>query len=38
MDYLNRLDKYDGEEIVKQALSDDFKLYEEAFLILKKLN
>lgn len=31
MDYINRLDNYNGEEIAKVALGEDYKLYEEAF-------
>jgi len=36
MDYINRLDNYDGPEIAKIALGDPYNLYEEAFLIYKK--
>merc|ERR1712137_1188688 len=36
MDYINRLDNYDGPEIAKIALGDPYRLYEEAFLIYKK--
>jgi len=36
MDYINRLDNYDGTEIAKIALGEPYLLYEEAFLILKK--
>ncbi|CAE8586426.1 unnamed protein product [Polarella glacialis] len=36
MDYINRLDNYDGPEIAKIALGDPYGLYEEAFLIYKK--
>mmetsp|Transcript_25743 Transcript_25743/g.76674 ORF Transcript_25743/g.76674 Transcript_25743/m.76674 type:complete len:1721 (-) Transcript_25743:262-5424(-) len=36
MDYINRLDNYDGPEIAKIALGDPYHLYEEAFLIYKK--
>ena len=36
MDYINRLDSFDGPEIVKIALGDPHQLYEEAFLIYKK--
>jgi clathrin heavy chain len=36
MDYINRLDNYDGEEIAKIALGDQYCLYEEAFTIYKK--
>jgi len=36
MDYINRLDNYDGPEIAKIALGDPYGLYEEAFIIYKK--
>jgi len=36
MDYINRLDNYDGDQIAQIALGDDYQLYEEAFLIYKK--
>jgi clathrin heavy chain len=36
MDYIKRLDKYDGPNIAKIAISDQYKLYEEAFFIYKK--
>jgi len=36
MDYINRLDNYDGPEIAKLAITDEYKLYEEAFFIYKK--
>uniref|UniRef100_A0A6A7FZ08 Clathrin heavy chain n=1 Tax=Hirondellea gigas TaxID=1518452 RepID=A0A6A7FZ08_9CRUS len=36
MDYLNRLDNYDGPDIAKIAISDQYRLYEEAFFIYKK--
>jgi len=36
MDYINRLDNYDGPGIAKVALGDPYHLYEEAFLIYKK--
>eukprot|EP00397_Hematodinium_sp_SG-2012_P000429 GEMP01000429.1.p1 GENE.GEMP01000429.1~~GEMP01000429.1.p1 ORF type:complete len:1703 (+),score=505.89 GEMP01000429.1:149-5257(+) len=35
MDYINRLDNYDGPEIAKIALGEPYRLYEEAFLIYK---
>ena len=38
MDYITRLDNYDGAEIAKVALNDDYKLYEEALVIYKKIN
>jgi clathrin heavy chain len=36
MDYINRLDNYDGPTIAKVALGNPYNLYEEAFLIYKK--
>jgi len=36
MDYINRLDNYDGQEIAKIALGEPYCLYEEAFLIYQK--
>ena len=36
MDYINRLDNYDGDEIAKIALGEDYQLYEEAFVIYRK--
>merc|ERR550514_1101909 len=36
MDYINRLDNYDGADIAKIAIGDPYRLYEEAFLIYKK--
>eukprot|EP00931_Biecheleriopsis_adriatica_P053822 TRINITY_DN3159_c0_g1_i5.p1 TRINITY_DN3159_c0_g1~~TRINITY_DN3159_c0_g1_i5.p1 ORF type:complete len:1502 (+),score=433.83 TRINITY_DN3159_c0_g1_i5:139-4506(+) len=36
MDYINRLDNYDGPEIAKIAIGEPYGLYEEAFLIYKK--
>lgn len=38
MDYINRLDNYDGPEIARVALQEDYKLYEEALIIYKKIN
>jgi len=38
MDYINRLDNYDGPTIAKVALGNPYNLYEEAFLIYKKSN
>jgi clathrin heavy chain len=35
-DYLNRLDNYDGPDIARIAISDQYQLYEEAFFIYKK--
>ena len=37
MDYVNRLENYEGEEVIKYALSPEFKLYEEALVVLKKM-
>jgi len=36
MDYIKRLDNYDGPEIAKIALGEDYQLYEEAFCIYDK--
>ena len=36
MDYINRLDNYDGSEIVKTTVVDPYRLCEEAFPIYKK--
>ncbi len=36
MDYINRLDNFDGPEIAGIAASDEHMLYEEAFTIYKK--
>lgn len=33
MDYVKKLDNFDGPEIAKTALSPNYKLYEEAFSI-----
>jgi len=38
MDYINRLDNYEGPEIAKIMLGEEYKLYEEAFVIYKKCN
>jgi len=38
MDYINRLDSYDGPEIAKIALGEPYGLFEEAFIIYKKAN
>jgi len=37
MEYINRLDNFDGPEIAKIALRDEYQLYEEAFTIYKKV-
>merc|ERR1719233_287098 len=36
--YIDRLDNYDGPDIAKVAVSDQYKLYEEGFLIYKKFS
>lgn len=36
MDYINRLDNYDADEIAEIALGDDYNLHEEALVIFKK--
>lgn len=36
MDYIKRLNNYDGPDIAKIAVSDQYELYEEAFFIYKK--
>lgn len=38
MDFINRLDNYDGVQIAKIALGKEYQLYEEAFTIYKKFN
>jgi clathrin heavy chain len=38
MDYINRLDNFDGPDIAVVALSDEYRLYEEGFAIYKKFN
>lgn len=38
MDYINRLDNFDGHAIATIARGDNYKLYEEAFVIYKKIN
>eukprot|EP00475_Leptophrys_vorax_P023365 TRINITY_DN31984_c0_g1_i1.p1 TRINITY_DN31984_c0_g1~~TRINITY_DN31984_c0_g1_i1.p1 ORF type:complete len:1710 (+),score=512.71 TRINITY_DN31984_c0_g1_i1:70-5199(+) len=37
MDYLSRLDNYDGGDIAKILRADQYKLFEEAFFIYKKI-
>jgi clathrin heavy chain len=37
MDYINRLDNYDGVKIANIARGEDYKLYEEAFTIYQKI-
>jgi len=36
MDYIKRLSNYDGPDIAKIAISEQYQLYEEAFFIYKK--
>lgn len=36
MDYIKRLDKYDGPDIAKIAITDQYQLYEEAHFIYNK--
>jgi len=36
MDYINRLDNYDGAELARIAQEDEYKLYDEALCIYKK--
>ena len=36
MEYINRLDSFNGPEIAKIALKEEYQLYEEAFAIYKK--
>lgn len=38
MDYLNRLDNFDGPDIARIAVGEQYQLYEEAFVIYKKTN
>ena len=38
MDYINRLDNYEGEEIAKICQEDKYQLYEEALVIYKKFD
>ena len=38
MDYVNRLNNFDGPEIAKVAVGEPYNLYEEAFQIYKKFN
>lgn len=37
MDYINRLDNFDGDELAEIALDDKYQLYDEAFAIYKKV-
>ena len=36
MEYINRLDNFDGPEIAKIAISDQYGMYEEGFVIYTK--
>jgi len=36
MDYINRLDNYDSDEIAEIALKEEYGLFEEALVIYKK--
>jgi len=36
MDYINRLDNYEGLELAKIAQEDQYELYDEALCIYKK--
>lgn len=38
MDYINRLDNFDGDHLADIALSEKYQLYEEALAIYKKCN
>jgi clathrin heavy chain len=38
MDYINRLDNYDGPQIAKIAIGEPYQLYEEALAIYRKKN
>mmetsp|Transcript_185 Transcript_185/g.179 ORF Transcript_185/g.179 Transcript_185/m.179 type:complete len:1699 (-) Transcript_185:18-5114(-) len=38
MDYVNRLDNFDGEHLAEIALNDKYQLYEEALAIYRKCN
>jgi len=38
MDYINRLDNYEGPELALKCQHDDIRLYEEALCIYKKFN
>ncbi len=37
MDYINRLDNFDGDELAEIALDDKYQLYDEALAIYKKV-
>jgi hypothetical protein len=36
MDYINRLDNFDGPEIARIAIRDEYQMFEEGFAIYKK--
>ena len=38
MDYIHRLDNFNGQAVAKIAKDDEYKMYEEAFEIYKKFN
>lgn len=38
MDYINRLDNFDGDHLAEIALNEKYQLYEEALVIYKKSN
>ena len=38
MDYINRLDHYEGEEVAKICADDEYQLYDEALAIYKKFD
>lgn len=38
MDYVNRLDNFDGPDIARIAVGEQYQLYEEGFVIYKKTN
>ena len=38
MDYVHRLDEFNGQAVAKIARGDEYKMYEEAFEIYKKFN
>jgi clathrin heavy chain len=38
LDYINRLDNFDGPDIAEYALHDDYRMYEEALAIYRKFD
>lgn len=38
MEYVKRLDNYDGAEIAEEAINEKYGLYEEGFVIYDKFN